>query len=58
MALNFEHIPELTYEEIKQKYIRTTGISFANPPDYNSSRSNHKSYINIDYDLEDFYNSL
>ena len=59
MNTDFDIIPELTFEEIKQKYIRTKGVSFANPPCYDSSKHHrNKQYINIDYELEDFYNNL
>lgn len=50
---------DLTDDEIKRKYVEwlNMGVTYANPPDYNSSRDNHnKQYIRIDYEFDkDYY---
>lgn len=52
---------DLTEDEIKYKYLRyfNMGVTYANPPSYDSSRNHqNKSFIIIDYELEDEYNNL
>ena len=58
MKLN-DYIVELDIDEIKYKYIRWSnmGVTYANPPSYEAQNNHHnKSYIEIDYKLEEEYN--
>lgn len=53
----YDYDIELTDDEVKYKYVQwlSMGVTYANPPDYNASRSSRKSYINIDYEFEKNY---